>query len=336
MNYRTWFEYRPTTIRIMPVSSRTLTAARYVLTVTAAVTFVLTVVPRALAASPPIAPVNVSVVSEDADSVRVRFADMSTNEERFVIQRSPTRDGAYTDVRIMIDHTSGQPGRTNVVFQTSDIPKIGPVDCYRVRARNSSGDGVSARACIGPTRSVAFSFRIQKPYDIPVNERYAYTYASNTHTTRVLDTDKPHTPSSDTAPRTEMRWTNEYSSGRHMWESDVFVPTGVNGPTLMQVKHIANDTERTTDFQLRVHPENGGTFSRYCCKPLQTGVYQKWWNIKVVHDADADTIHVFINDVLVDTFVNEYDGVRVFKNGVYHGGTGMAIAYFRDIRYWVE
>jgi hypothetical protein len=291
--------------------------------------------PQAQAAGAPNAPIDVSVIAEDADSVRLRFVDNATNEERFVIQRSPTREGAYTDVKIMVDHRTGQPGKAGFGFQ-SDVPKVGPVDCYRVRARNSSGDGVSAKACIGPTRSVGFQYRIQKPWDVPVSERHAYDFASNTHTTRVFDTDKPHDPDSDTAPRTEMRWENEYRSGRHMWESDVYVPAGVNGPSLMQVKHLVNDTVRTTDFQLRVYPENGGTFKRYSYQALKTGVYNKWWNVKVVHDADADTIHVFIDDVLVDTLVNEYDGVRVFKNGVYHGGPGMAIAYFRDLRYWVE
>jgi hypothetical protein len=305
---------------------------RYLAAAAAVVGLLAVAVPQAQASGIPKAPSDVRVVYEDADSVKVAFVDNSTTEDFFMVDRSQTRDGGFTHIKTYQDNGRRLVGRTIQV----EVPKVGPIDCYRVRAGNIYGDGISARACIGPTRSATFDFRIQKPWDLPESARYTYASGSNTHMTTVLPTDKPHTPDSDTAPRTEMRWNNEYSSGAHMWESDVYVPSGTDGPSVMQVKHLENDTVRTTDFQLRVYAPDGGTFRRYSNKNLKTGVYNKWWNVKVVHNANTGWVHVYISDVLVDSFVNAYQGMRVFKNGVYQGGSTPATAYFRDLRYWVE
>lgn len=47
------------------------------------------------------------------------------------------------------------------------------------------------------------NFKIQKPYDIPVEQRY--NFSNGVHTLRVIKTDKPHTRISKTGPRTEIR-----------------------------------------------------------------------------------------------------------------------------------
>ncbi|XP_038989837.1 citrate-binding protein-like [Phoenix dactylifera] len=52
------------------------------------------------------------------------------------------------------------------------------------------------------------NFDIQKPYDLPVSERYSFI--NGIHKLWVLSTDKPHSLMSHTAPRTEIRIQQKY------------------------------------------------------------------------------------------------------------------------------
>lgn len=47
------------------------------------------------------------------------------------------------------------------------------------------------------------NFEIQRPYDVPVDQRYSYV--DGVHKMWVFKTDKPHFPNSNTKPRTEIR-----------------------------------------------------------------------------------------------------------------------------------
>lgn len=66
-----------------------------------------------------------------------------------------------------------------------------------------------ALAAVDPTQGFTrvpldnSNFVIQKPYDVSVNQRYSFT--NGVHKFWVYSTDKPHTPASDTKPRTEIR-----------------------------------------------------------------------------------------------------------------------------------
>ncbi|KAK7247530.1 hypothetical protein RIF29_42414 [Crotalaria pallida] len=61
------------------------------------------------------------------------------------------------------------------------------------------------------------NFQVQKPYynNVPVKQRYSFT--NGVHKFWVFSNDKPHTPSSKTEPRTEIRITGyDYTSG--VWQ----------------------------------------------------------------------------------------------------------------------
>lgn len=64
-----------------------------------------------------------------------------------------------------------------------------------------------------------FSYSIQKPYDKNLSERYSLS--SGVHHFWVYDDDKPHSTTSNTEPRTEMRINNDYRSGIHTFDGDV-------------------------------------------------------------------------------------------------------------------
>jgi hypothetical protein len=186
---------------------------------------------------------------------------------------------------------------------------------------------------------VGFTYYIQKPWNLDVSDRYGYNSSSNRHAMWIMSTDEPHAPGDDTDPRTEMRWQNNYRSGAHRWEADVYVSKGTAGTILMQV--IDYNGTWVPAFMLRVYADDGGSFWRYRAEGsaaiLQTGVYSKWWNVKVIHDADAGWIAVVINDMFVDWYVVEKrspNSVFNFKNGVYGTLNPKAMAHFRNLKYW--
>ncbi|WP_344595904.1 polysaccharide lyase family 7 protein [Streptomyces violaceusniger] len=202
------------------------------------------------------------------------------------------------------------------------------------------GTATAKEAAASPTdgwTQMSFTYSIHKPWNLDLSERYSYNSGTKTHTMWVNSTDEPLEEGSDTDPRTEMRWKQEYSSGKHMWDADVYVPSGTNGADIMQIlrgKHPSGTP--ATDIMLRASSANGGTLTRYTDAVIKTGIYNKWWNLKVAHDADTGKIQVYADDKLVLTVDDRGPATRYFKNGVYHHGSGRAEARFRNIRYWVK
>jgi len=166
------------------------------------------------------------------------------------------------------------------------------------------------------TSSVAenFSYSIQKPYDVPVEQRYSL--ASAVHHFWVYDTDKPHSQGSNTEPRTEMRMNNDYRSGVNIFDGDILVPSGVSGATVFQV--FGGDAYQTA-AQIRIID---GSFRLYGDALLASNVYDKWFHIKVQHDVSNHNIKIWINGVQkVSTHDNgnptNTNNGYYFKCGVY-------------------
>lgn len=293
--------------------------------------------PAAHAAALPAAPSHLALSDEGATAATLNFRDNSTDELQFVVERRTWPVGGYAVVRTVVDHRTGQPAATGWTMRSTVAYDDAALYCYRVKAVNSAGAAASPAYCAAPTTSRSFSFYVQKPYDLPLSTRYAYASATDTHTMWVYATDKPFKEGSGTDPRTEMRWYTEYDTGHHMWEADVFVPPGTDGTTIMQIFRPDHaDGEPATDFMLNVYADSGGSFRPYSNGTvLRTGVYNRWWNIKVAHDTRTHLIRVYIDDQLAGTLADRGPGARHFKNGVYHHGSGRAEARFRAIRYRV-
>ena len=181
-----------------------------------------------------------------------------------------------------------------------------------------------------------FTYKIQKPWNLPQSARYKHE--GGVHSMWVYDTDEPMSEGSKTDPRTEMRWLQEYSSGQHAWQGEIYVPSGVNGPTVMQILRVRGGDPGTpaTDFMLNVTNANGGTLRYYTSTVIATGIYNTWTRIRVEHSAVAGTgkIKVYANGALKATVSDRGKATRHFKNGVYHHGSGRAEARFRNITYW--
>jgi hypothetical protein len=180
-----------------------------------------------------------------------------------------------------------------------------------------------------------FTYKIQKPWNLGESARYRYDQATNVHTMWVNSTDEPFEQGNTTDPRTEMRWYQEYSSGEHRWDADVYVPSGTNGADIMQITRVARPSGTpATDIMLRASNQNGGTLKYYTSTTIKTGIYDKWWNLKVAHNASTGKIRVYADNVLALTVDDRGPATRHFKNGVYHHGSGRAEARFRNVRYW--
>ncbi|KAK6259024.1 Alginate lyase 2 - like 2 [Theobroma cacao] len=93
------------------------------------------------------------------------------------------------------------------------------------------------------------NFKLQKPYDKSPSERYSFS--NGEHRLWVFATDKPHTTSSDTKPRTEIAIRGyDYSSGVWQFEGQAYVPSGTTGTSIMQV---FGGSSRATTIMLRVY-----------------------------------------------------------------------------------
>lgn len=186
----------------------------------------------------------------------------------------------------------------------------------------------------GPTSGwtqASWTYDVHKPYDLAVSDRF--TYSSGVWTMWVYITDKPHTTSSATESRSEMRWHNDYTSGNHMWDGDMYVPSGTYGVNTQQV---FGGSSASTASMIRVYNANGGELRRYTSNVLASNVYNTWVNVKAAHDANNNSVKLYVNDVLKRTDPDRGDATHYFKNGVYtqDGASNRMECRFRNLKYW--
>ncbi|KAK6922876.1 Alginate lyase 2 [Dillenia turbinata] len=154
------------------------------------------------------------------------------------------------------------------------------------------------------------NFVIQKPYDIPVDKRYSFV--DGVHKLWVYSTDKPHTPTSNTNPRTEIRISGyDYSSGVWQFEGYGYMPNNTSGVCVMQV---FGASPHATTLMLRVY---NGTLSYYRNPVLIPDVYDKWFKLNVIHDVEGSKVQVYINGILKYEASGRGGKSHFFKCGVY-------------------
>ncbi|KAH6765407.1 hypothetical protein C2S52_016390 [Perilla frutescens var. hirtella] len=152
---------------------------------------------------------------------------------------------------------------------------------------------------------------IQRPYDVPENERYSFK--NGVHKLWVFKTDKPHTPISRTNPRTEIRIQGyDYSSGVWQFEAYGYVPCGTSGVCVMQV--FGAGPPHATTLMLRVY---NGTLSYYRAPVIVPNIYDRWFKLNVIHDVEASKVSVYIDGVLKYEASGRGGASHYFKCGVY-------------------
>ncbi|GLT70424.1 hypothetical protein SLA2020_425050 [Shorea laevis] len=176
---------------------------------------------------------------------------------------------------------------------------------------------ISASGAIDPTEGfieLPFNrtyYHIQKPYDVPEDQRYSFQ--NGVHKCWVYSTDKPHTPTSQTKPRTEIAIQGyNYSSGTWQFEAYGYVPRGTSGVNIMQV--FGASPPQATTFMLRVY---NGSLTYYSDQVLDQDIYDKWFQLNVVHDVDRAKVKVYIDRNLKLEAVGHGGSSHTFKCGVY-------------------
>ncbi|KAI4374180.1 hypothetical protein MLD38_012204 [Melastoma candidum] len=175
---------------------------------------------------------------------------------------------------------------------------------------------VLAHVSIDPTKGfeiLPFNksyYHIQKPYDVPLDQRYSFVHGI--HKCWVYATDKPHTPTSKTKPRTEIAIGGYgYSSGVWQFEAYGYVPEGTYGVNIMQI--FGGDPPHATTFMLRVYNSSLFYYSR---QALVADIYNRWFRLNVVHDVEASKVWVYIDGALqmeADA-LGEVDPTEGFEN----------------------
>jgi hypothetical protein len=168
---------------------------------------------------------------------------------------------------------------------------------------------------------------IQWPYNLKENERHLIK--EGVHDFVVYKIDQPFKTGSSTLPRTEMRIENDYASGAHMFEADVYIPAGTSGVSIMQIFGAGGG--HASSLQLRVY---NGDLMRYRAETVKSEIYDHWFHLSVMHDADTHKITIFVDgSPVLET--KDYGGSsHYFKCGVYtqEGASDKMEALFKNIK----
>ncbi|XAR48662.1 hypothetical protein NMG60_11031552 [Bertholletia excelsa] len=168
------------------------------------------------------------------------------------------------------------------------------------------------------------NFELQRPYDIPLEQRYSYQ--NGVHRLWVYADDKPHNPTSRTQPRTEIRIRGlDYSSGVWQFEGYAFVPNGTSGATIAQIHGAAKGA---TTLILRIY---NGDMRYYSRDLVAKDLYDKWFRVNIIHNVDMGMLKVFINGSKMFGVKDHGPGDLYFKCGVYAAPAN--ISYFMESRW---
>ncbi|CAL4995278.1 unnamed protein product [Urochloa decumbens] len=176
-----------------------------------------------------------------------------------------------------------------------------------------SGRSPSAHLTAGFThvKLAESQFVVQKPYDVPLRERYEES--GGVRRMWVFASDKPISSSHPGGARTEIKVNKIYSSGVWQFEGDMFVPSGTSGASVMQIFGAA--THATT---LMLHVYGGRlTYYHQLTRVLADRVYDRWVRLNVVHDVARGNVTVFVDGERKLSAAGQGGKEHYFKFGVY-------------------
>ncbi|KAK3411531.1 hypothetical protein EUGRSUZ_I00283 [Eucalyptus grandis] len=139
------------------------------------------------------------------------------------------------------------------------------------------------------------NFDIQRPYDIPEEERYSFQHGGY-----------------------------DYSSGVWQFEGYGYVPCGTTGVCIMQV---FGASPHATTLMLRVY---NGSLYYYRNPVLLENIYDRWFKLNVIHDVNASTVKIYIDGQLKMVAPGRGGTSHYFKCGVYEQDDG---SYYMESRW---
>jgi hypothetical protein len=180
---------------------------------------------------------------------------------------------------------------------------------------------------------IKITYNVQSPHTLPQSERYTFDMATNTHTMWVRSNDSSFQAGNGTDPRTELRHRDEYRTGTHILEADVWIGGETDRTSIMQ----SFSTSPPTSFMLTAWKDR--TLRYYFGTGngpvIMTDAFEKWFNLKVVHDSAAGRVTVYINDVMSMSFADRGSSWH-WKNGVYGCRSMRCETRWRNLKHWVK
>lgn len=200
---------------------------------------------------------------------------------------------------------------------------------------------LGAFAQIGGTgwTSKPVSFNVQWPYTVAESNRYWFT--NNTYHCLVYSNDAPFKAGSTTLPRTEQRFTPDYTNGEIQYQATLMAVSNENSYCVFQI-HTGDAQSLafgSTTFMLFWFSSDGGSVHDYSGTELAKNLGNQWFQLNVDHNLVTQTIKVWINQKLVWTQPDNGAGDFYMKDGVYeqsHGPTLQMDAYVTNILMWVS
>ena len=175
----------------------------------------------------------------------------------------------------------------------------------------------------------SYTYNIQTPWNLSQSARY--TYSGGEHRFWIYPGDACQFEGCSTGPRSELRMNNNYTSGKHQFEGDVYIVSGSAGTDIMQVFGGATNA---TAIMLKIHSCSSGTIKRYDNETLMTSAYNKWIHVNVQHDADNGKIYVYLDRTLKGTYADRGNATHYFKCGVYNISGSKSETRWKNVKYW--
>jgi len=181
------------------------------------------------------------------------------------------------------------------------------------------------------------TFRVQSPTNAPQNERYWFT--NNIYHCLAYTNDGAFSVGNTTLPRTEQRFTPDYTNGEIQYQATLMAPSNENSYCVFQIHtgDAQSSTYGSTTFMAFWFTNYGGSVHDYSGTTLATNLGNHWFQLNVDHDLTTRTIKVWINQKLVWTQQDNGAGDFYFKDGVYeqsHNPTYEMDAYITNILMW--
>ena len=204
-----------------------------------------------------------------------------------------------------------------------------------------AGLAAMSHAQIGGSNWTAVTpqFNVQWPYNVAESSRYTYT--NGAYHMWVFSDDAPFKEGSTTLPRTEQRFTPDYTSGEIQYQAMLMGDSTENSYSIFQI-HTGDAEENTygsTTFMLFWFSSDGGSVHDYSGTELASNLGSNWFQLNVDHNLITRTITVWINSQEVWEQQDNGAGDFYMKDGVYeqnHGPTNEMDAWVQNIQFWTS
>jgi hypothetical protein len=183
------------------------------------------------------------------------------------------------------------------------------------------------------------TFNVQWPYN--TNESSRYWFTNGIYHCLVYSNDAPFKADSTTLPRTEQRFTPDYTNGEIQYQATLMAPSNENSYCLFQIHtgDAQSDAFGSTTFMLFWFTSDGGSVHDYSGTELANNLGNQWFRLNVDHNLVTGAIRVWVNQKLVWTQQDNGAGDFYMKDGVYeqnHGPTLQMDTYITNILMWVS